>query len=76
MDEQLTTRQVARRQCWPLRTAQRYVAAWATAQHRPHVPRVRVARRGTRGRPGYLTDVASLTRWASASNTNATTQDT
>lgn len=63
---------------WRDRTAYRYVEAWAAAQARPGVPRVSKPRTGHRGRPAWRIDAASFLRWwrASASNTNATDQNT
>lgn len=75
MTAALTAQDVAQRLHVDVRTARRRCAAWADAQHLPHVPRVATARRPhRRGRPGYLVDADSLSAWlrgATASNTTS-----
>lgn len=64
MNAALTAQDVALRLRVDVRTARRRCAAWADAQHLPHVPRVATAHRPhRRGRPGYLVDAESLSAW-------------
>lgn len=56
---ELTTDDVARLFAVPERTAQRWVRAWATAQHDPRTPRVRRAAVDSR-KWRYLVDASTL----------------
>lgn len=59
----LTVDHIALRMEWSVRTARRYVAAWAERQRDPRIPRVRSLHTGRRGRPRYVVDPQSFERW-------------
>lgn len=54
---------LAARLACSLRTARRYLEAWAGAQARPDVPRVRRVHGPGRGRPHHEADAAGVERW-------------